>query len=200
MVMLRIGYEYAGFAATTSTTKGEGDTFNPSSVESKRDSRRYSDDGSQGSKSDTSSEDQHSNEDGGSTSTEESSDHHFDFPFEFPDEKGSKADTHRASEQLRMEIRMASLPVRNEVFRLRTENKDLRGQICDARTEINKVGKFSRFQKSLITRFEDNLQDLRLREQIEDREFRYEPAAIGRDAIDLTRPVLKIAFRELLHD
>ncbi len=102
-MLLRIGYEYAGFAATTSTIKEGEDTFNPSSVENKR----------------------NSNEDGCSTSTEESSDRHFDFPFEFPDEKGSKADTNTASEQLRMEIRMASLPVRNEVFRLRTENKDL---------------------------------------------------------------------------
>ena len=114
--MLRIGYEFAGFDATTSTTKGGEDTFNYSSVESKRDSLRYLDDGTQGSESDNSSEDQRSNEDGGATSTEESSDHHFDFPFEFPDEKGSKADTNRASEQLRTEIRMASLPVRNEVF------------------------------------------------------------------------------------
>ena len=131
--MLRIGYEYAGFAATTSTTKGGEDTFNPSSVENKRDSLRYSDDGSQGSESDNSSEDQRSDEDGASTFTEESSDHHFDFPFEFPDEKGSKADTNRASdsssEQLRTEIKMASLVIRNEVFRLRNENKDLRGQI-----------------------------------------------------------------------
>ena len=100
-MILRISYEYAGFAATTSTTRGGEDTFNPSSVESKRDSLRYSDDGSQGSESDTSSEDQRSNEDGVATSTEESSDHHFDFPFEFPDEKGSKADTNRASVQLR---------------------------------------------------------------------------------------------------
>ena len=109
--MLRIGYK----AATTSTTKGGEDTFNPSSVESKRDSLRYSDDGSQGSESDPSSEDKRSNEVGGATSTEESSDHHFDFSFEFPDEKGSKADTNRASEQLRTEIRMVSLPVRTEV-------------------------------------------------------------------------------------
>jgi hypothetical protein len=134
-------------SASANSTKGGEDTFNPSSVESKRDSLRYSDDGSQGSESDTSSEDQRSNEDGASTSTEESSDHHFDFPFEFPDEKGSKADTNRASVQLRTEIRMASLPVRNEVFRLRSENKDLRGQICDTRTELNEVKKFSRFQK-----------------------------------------------------
>ena len=59
-----------------------------------------------------------------------------------------------------MEIRMASLPVRNEVFRLRSENKDLRGQICDTRTELNKVGKFSRFQKSLNTRLEDEIDNL----------------------------------------
>ena len=70
--MLRIGYEYAGFAETTSTTSKGEDTFNPSSVESKRDSLRYSDDGSQESESDTSSEDKRSNEDGGATSTEES--------------------------------------------------------------------------------------------------------------------------------
>ncbi len=116
--MLRIGYGYAGFAATTSVTKGGEYTFNPSSVESKRDSSRYSDDRSQGSELDNSSEDQRSDEDGASTFTEESSDHHFDIPFEFPDEKGSKADTNRASEQLRTKIKMASLPVRNEVFRL----------------------------------------------------------------------------------
>ena len=133
--MLRIGYEYAGFAATTSTTKGGEDTFNPSSVEIKRDSLRYSDDGSQVSESDTSSEDKRSNEVGGAASTEKSSDHHFDFPFEFPNEKGSKADTNRASEQLRTEIKMALFPVRKEGFRLQNENKDLRGQICDARTE-----------------------------------------------------------------
>ena len=168
--MLRIGYEYAGFAATTSTTRGVEDTFSPSSVESKRDSLCYSADGSQGSESENSSEDKRSDEDGASTFTKESSDHHFDSPFEFPDEKGSKADTKKASEQLRTEIKMASLPVRNEVFRLRNENKDLRGQICDARTELNKVGKCSRFQRSLITRFKDELQDLR--EQSEDRDFR----------------------------
>ena len=130
-------------------------------MENKRDSLRYSADGSQEGESDKSSEDKRSDEDDASTFTEESSDHHFDFAFEFPDEKGSKADTKRASEQLRTEIKMASLPVRNEVFRLRNENKDLRCQICDARTELNKVGKFSRFQGSLITRFEDELQDLR---------------------------------------
>ena len=84
-------------SSSASTTKGGEDTFDPSSVESKRDSLRYSDNGSQGSESDTGSEDQRSNEVGGATSTEESSDHHFDFPFEFPDEKGSKADTNRAS-------------------------------------------------------------------------------------------------------
>ena len=66
-------------------------------MESKRESLRYSDDGSQGSESDISSEDQRSNEDGGATSTEESNDHHFDFPFEFPDEKGSNADTDRTT-------------------------------------------------------------------------------------------------------
>ena len=55
--MLRIGYEYAGFATTTSASKGGEDTFNPSN---ERDSRRYSDDGSQGSESYTGSEDQSS--------------------------------------------------------------------------------------------------------------------------------------------
>ena len=149
-------------SASANSTKGGEDTFDPSSVQSKRDSLRYLADGSQGSESDTSSdsgtsEDQCSNEDGGPTSAEESSDHQFDFPFEFPDEKGSKADTNRASEQLRMEIRMASLPVRNEVFRLRTENKDLRGQICASRTELNKLGKISRYQRSLIPRLEDEI-------------------------------------------
>ena len=70
--MLRIGYEYAGFAATTSTTKGGEDTFNPSSVESKQDSLHYSDDGGQGRKSENSSEDQRSDEDFTSTSTTDS--------------------------------------------------------------------------------------------------------------------------------
>ena len=81
--MLRSGY---GFAANTSSTKGGEDTLNPSSVESDRDSLCHSADGSQGSESDTSSEDQRPNEDGGSTLTEESSDHYLDFPFEFPEE------------------------------------------------------------------------------------------------------------------
>ncbi len=109
-------------SASANSTKGGEDTLIPSSVESKRDSLRCSADGSQGSESDTSSdsgtsEDQRSNEDGSSTSAEESSDHQFDFPFDFPDEKGSKVDTNRALVQLRTEIRLASLPVRNEVFR-----------------------------------------------------------------------------------
>ena len=104
--MLRIGYEFAGFAATTSTTKGGEDTFNPSSVENKRDSLRYSDDGSQGSESDNSSEDQRSNEDGGSTSTEESSGHPSNFDYDYSEEKVLKAETNR--EQLRAEFKTAS--------------------------------------------------------------------------------------------
>ena len=103
-------------SASADTTKEGEDVLSPSSVESDRDLLCHSADGSQGNESDTSSEDQRPNEDGGSTLTEESSDHHLDFPFEFPEEL-SKAETKRASEQLRTEIRMASLPVRNEVFR-----------------------------------------------------------------------------------
>ena len=153
-------------SASANTKKGGEDTFNPSSVESNRDSLSDSADGSQGSESDTSSEDQRSNEDGGSTSrnlkttTEDSSDHQFNFPFEFPEEKGSKADTNRASEQLRTEIRRAPLTVRNEVFRLRTEGKDLRGQVCAARTELNEVKKLSRYQASLIIRLEGEIDNL----------------------------------------
>ena len=90
---------------------------------------------------------------------------------------------------------MASLPVRNEVFRLRSENKDLRGQICDARTELSEVKKFSRFQKSPITRFEDELQDLR--EQNEDREFRYESAAIGATEAKRNLAIIKSQIQEL---
>ncbi len=164
-------------------------------MESKRDSLRYSAHGSQGSESDTSSEDQHSNEDGGSTSTEESSDHYFDFPFEFPEEKGSKADTNRASEQLRTEIRMASLPVRNEVFRLRTENKDLCGQICASRTELNKLGNVSRYQRSLIPRLEDEIQNLR--EEIESREFQYETVAMGATEAKMKLAAIKSQIHEL---
>ena len=143
MVMLRSDY---GFAATTSSTKRGKDTLNPSSVESDRDSLCHSADGSQGSEYDTSSEDQRPNEDGGSTLTEESSDHHLDFPFEFP-EDFSKAETNRALEQLRTEIRMASLPIRNEAFRLRT---NLRCHINDSRTKLNKLRKFSRYQECVL--------------------------------------------------
>ena len=90
---------------------------------------------------------------------------------------------------------MASLPVRNEVFRLRNENKDLRGQICDARTELNKVGKFSRFQRSLISRFDDELQVLS--EQSEDRDFRYESAAIGATEAKKNLATIKSQIQEL---
>ena len=50
--MLRIGYEYAGFAATTSTTKGGEDIISP---ESELDSLSDINDESQGSESDTNS-------------------------------------------------------------------------------------------------------------------------------------------------
>jgi len=191
--MLRIGYEFAGFAATTSTTKGGEDTLNPSSVETKRDSLRYSDDGSQGSESDNSSEDQRSNEDGGSTSTEESSGHPSNFDYDYSEEKVSIAETSRV--QFQAEFKTASFTVRNEVFRLRNENKDLRGQICDARTELNKVGKFSRSQRSLITRLEDELQDLR--EQSEVRDFRYESAAISATEAKKNLATIKSQIQEL---
>ena len=191
--MLRIGYEYCGFAATTSTTKVGEDTFNPSSVENKRDSLRYSDVGSQESESDNSSEDQRSNEDGGSTSTEESSGHPSNFDYDYSEEKVSIAETSRV--QFQAEFKTASFTVRNEVFRLRNENKDLRGQICDARTELNKVGKFSRSQRSLITRLEDELQDLR--EQSEVRDFRYESAAIGATEAKKNLATIKYQIQEL---
>ena len=190
--MLRIGYECAGLATTTSTTKGGEDTFNPSN---ERNSRRYSDDESQGSESYTGSEDQSSYEDGGATSAEDSGDHNFDFSYEFPDEKGSKADADRAAAQLRMEIKMASLPVRNEVFRLRIENKDLRGQICGLRTKINKVEKFSRYQSSLIPKLQDELQELR--EQNEHRDFRYEAAAISATEAKRNLAAIKSEIQEL---
>ena len=165
----------------------------PSSVESKRDSLRYSDDGSQGSESDNSSEDQRSNEDGGSTSTEESSGHPSNFDYDYSEEKVSIAETNRV--QLRAEFKTASFTVRNEVFRLRNENKDLRGQICDARTELNKVGKFSRSQRSLITRLEDELQDLR--EQSEVRDFRYQSAAMSATEAKKNLATIKSQIQEL---
>ena len=57
------------------------------------------------------------------------------------------------------------------------------------------MGKFSRFQRSLITRFEDELQDLR--EKIEDREFRYESAAIGATEAKKNLVTIKSQIQEL---
>ena len=37
---------------------------------------------------------------------------------------------------------------------------ELNAQSCDTRTELNEVKKFSRFQKSLITRLEDEIDNL----------------------------------------
>ena len=41
----------------------------------------------------------------------------------------------------------ADSTVRSEVFRLRKENKELRGQICDSRMKYNQSEKFSRTQR-----------------------------------------------------
>ena len=72
--MLHSGYAHAGFAATTSTTKGGEDITNS---QSELDSLPDTDDESQGSESDTDSEahhseDHHSDEDVSSTSTTDS--------------------------------------------------------------------------------------------------------------------------------
>ena len=57
------------------------------------------------------------------------------------------------------------------------------------------MGKFSRFRRSLITRFEDELQDLR--EQSEDRDFRYESAAIGATEAKRNLATIKSQIQEL---
>ena len=75
MVKHHSGYAVAGFAASTSTTKGGEDVSNPTSEESEQDSLPDTDlDESQGSESDNDSEEHHSEdqqsaEDDASTST-----------------------------------------------------------------------------------------------------------------------------------
>ena len=90
---------------------------------------------------------------------------------------------------------MALLPVHNEVFRLRTENRDLRGQICASKTELNKLGKISRYQRSLIPRLEDEIQNLR--EEIESREFQCETAAMGATEAKMKLAAIKSQIQEL---
>ncbi len=86
--MLRIGYEYAGFAATTSTTKGGEDTFNPSSVEASGIHFVIQ-------LTEVKEANQITVQDGGSTFTEESSNHPSEFDYDYSEEKVSKADTNR---------------------------------------------------------------------------------------------------------
>ena len=153
--MLRSGNAHAGIAATTSTTKGGEDITNS---QSKLDALPDTDDESQGSESDTDSEahhseDHHSDEDVTSTSTTDSEMEYDEEPCsdvincDFPDVKISAGVS-----KLRVEIRNASPAVRSEVFHLRKENKELRGQICKSRTMYNE---FSRIQKKKILSFRE---------------------------------------------
>ena len=153
--MLRSGNAYAGIAATTSTTKGGEDIINS---QSELDSLSNTDDENRGSESDTDSEahqseDHQSDEDVTSTSTTDSEMEYDEDPCsdvincDFPDVKISAGVS-----KLRVEIRNASPAVRSEVFHLRKENKELRGQICKSRTMYNE---FSRIQKKKIVSFRE---------------------------------------------
>ena len=57
------------------------------------------------------------------------------------------------------------------------------------------MGTFSRFQRSLITRFEDELQDLN--EQSEVRDFRYKSAAIAAAEAKNNLATIKSQIQEL---
>ena len=143
--MLRSGNAYAGIAATTSTTKGGEDEINS---QSERDSLFNTDDESQESESDTNSEAHHSedhksDEDATSNSTTNSEMEYDEEPFndvincDFPDVKISDGVS-----KLRLEVRNASPAIRSEVLRLRKENKELRGHICNSRMKCNQSKKF----------------------------------------------------------
>jgi chromosome segregation ATPase len=153
-VMLRSGNAHAGIAATTSTTKGGEDITNS---QSELDSLPDTDDESQGSESDTESEehhseDHHSDEDVTSTSTTDSEMEYDEEPCsdvincDLPDVK-----ILAGVSKLRVEVRNASSAVRSEVFRLRKENKELRGQICNSRMKYND---FYRTQKKEIIQYQ----------------------------------------------
>ena len=85
----------------------------------------------------------------------------YDFKFDFPKEKvlmlDSKAKAREASEKIRTEVRLAPLLVRNEGFRPRNENKELRVQICDSRTKLNQSEKYFCYQRSLIIKLQMKL-------------------------------------------
>ena len=148
--MLRSGNAYADIAATTSTTKGGEDIIDP---QSELDSPSNTDDKNRESESDTDSEDHQSEEDESSNSTTDSEMEYDEEPCvdvincDFSDVKISAGVS-----KLREEIRNASPAVRNEVFHLRKENKELRGQICKSRTMHNE---FSRIQKKKILSFRE---------------------------------------------
>ena len=139
----------------TSTTKGGEDIINS---QSELDSLSNTDDKNRESESDTDSEAHHSedhqsDEDVTSNSTTDSEMEYDEercidvINCDFPDVKISAGVS-----KLREEIRNASPAVRNEVFHLRKENKELRGQICKSRTMYNE---FSRIQKKKILSFRE---------------------------------------------
>jgi hypothetical protein len=148
MVMMCSGDAIVAFAATTSTTKGGEDITNP---ESELDSLSDTNDESQGSKSDKNaegqnSEEQHSNEDVASTSATDSEMEYDEQHSTDPEEEIRNGNFQRKCE-FRSYFKTASSTVRCKVFRLRKENKGLRGQICDSMMKYNQSEKFSRTQR-----------------------------------------------------
>ena len=138
--MLRSGNAHAGIAATTSTTKGGEDTTNS---QSELDSLPDTDDESQGSESDTDSEahrsdDQQSAEDDVSTSTTGAKMKNHERHSRDLDKENFKGKT---PSEFRSDFKNATTAIRDEIFRLRKNNKELRGLLCGSRMEYNKLQK-----------------------------------------------------------
>ena len=157
--MLRSGNTHAGIAATTSTTKGGEDTTNSQSM---LDSLPDTDDESQGSESDTDSEahrsdDQQSAEDGVSTSTtgakmENHGRHSRDL-----DEEKFRGET---PSEFCSDFKNATTAIRDEIFRLQKNNKELRGLLYGSRTEFNKLHKLCRSRQKTIFEYQEEIRDL----------------------------------------
>ena len=147
--MLRSGNAHAGFAATTSTTKGGEDITNS---QSELDSLPDTDAESQGSESDTDSEahrsdDQQSAEDDVSTSTTGAKMKNHERHSRDLDKENFKGKT---PSEFRSDFKNATTAIREEIFRLRKNNKELRGLLCGSRTEFNKLHKLCRSRQKTI--------------------------------------------------
>ena len=157
--MLRSGNAHAGIAATTSTTKGGEDITNS---QSELDSLPDTDDESQGSESDTDSEahcpdDQQSAEDDVSTSTTDDNVGNHERHSRDLDEETFSGEI---PSEFRSDIKNATTAIRDEFFRLRKNNKELRGLLCGSRTEFNKLHKLCRSRQKTIFEFQDEIRDL----------------------------------------